>query len=106
MNDQNRQQQSGQHQQGFGKQQQSGSDSSTMDRQQQFRNLDEQTARALLTEASIDRQRQSGSLSSQQEQDIRADRQGQSIGAEDAIYAFTNLETLMPKVEQSLGRQT
>jgi len=71
-----------------------------------FPNLDEATAKTLLREGSIGRQRQSGNLSSDQEQDIRMGKQDQSIGYDDAVYALTNADKVWPAVEQSIGKQT
>lgn len=91
MTDQNRQHQ-----------QQSGS--AVMDRA--FTNLDQPTAQALLREASIGRQQQSGRLSAEDEENIRMGRQDQSIGYDDAVFALTNIEKVWPQVQQSLGKQT
>lgn len=71
-----------------------------------FQNLDPDTAKAFLREASIGRQRQSGDLSPDTEQAIRMGKQDQSIGYDDAVYALTNAQNVWPAVEQALGKQT
>lgn len=72
----------------------------------QFQSLDTNTAKALLREGSIGRQRQSGDLSPDKEQDIRMGKQDQSIGYDDAVFALTNADKVWPAVEQSIGKQT
>ncbi len=71
-----------------------------------FPNLDETTAKALLREGSIGRQRQSGNLTADQEQAIRMGKQDQSIGYDDAVFALTNADQVWPAVEQNIGKQT
>jgi len=72
----------------------------------QFQNLDTDTAKALLREGSISRQRQSGNLTPDKEQEIRMGKQDQSIGYDDAVFALTNADKVWPAVENSIGKQT
>lgn len=65
-------------------------------------NLTTDVASAVLRQAYIDRQQQSGTLDPSQVEDIRMGKQDQSIGFEDAAYALTNAESVWPKAQQGL----
>lgn len=66
-------------------------------------NLSPDVATAVLRQAYIDRQQQSGTLDPSVIDDIRMGKQDQSIGFDDAAYALTNAEVVWGKAQQDLG---
>lgn len=70
--------------------------------QSSFSNLDDRTADQVLREASILRQQQAGSLDQSDIENIRMGKQDQSLGLEDAKYAFTHAEQVVPKAQEWL----
>lgn len=74
-------------------------------RSKTIHNLEPQMAQALLREATIGRQQQSGSLTDEKINSIRLGQQDQSIGFEDALYALTNADSVWDQAEQQIGKQ-
>ena len=67
-------------------------------------NLDDRGATALLREASIERQTQSGTLDPSNVEPIREGKQDQSIGFDDAKFALVHADTLWDKAQQSMTK--
>lgn len=74
-------------------------------RSQTIHNLEPQMAQALLREASIGRQQQSGNLTQDKIESIRLGKQDQSIGFDDAVYALTNADSVWDQAQAQVGQQ-